>query len=150
MFVTLVIQHATRKRHTVICDLPGSTICFPHYLINGTIFEKKKPSLNITCVCILSEASLILRRAERDMIKNVFWSSCTVPLFLSDFNETWIFSTDFRKILKYQISWLSVQWETSCSVRTDRLTDTKKLTVAFRNFANAPNSRPRTLPSTSP
>ena len=36
------IQHVTRMRHIVICGLSSSTIFFPHYLINGLIFEKKK------------------------------------------------------------------------------------------------------------
>ena len=58
-------------------------------------------------------------------------------LFLSDFNETSVFSTDFLKILKYQISWKSVQWEPSCSMRTDR---EKNLTVVFRNFSKAPKN----------
>jgi len=31
------------------------------------------------------------------MIKDVYWSHVKYPLFLSDFNETWIFWTDFRK-----------------------------------------------------
>jgi len=39
--VALVIQHALRMRHIAICGLPRSTIFFPHYLINGTIFGKK-------------------------------------------------------------------------------------------------------------
>jgi hypothetical protein len=55
------------------------------------------------------------------------------PLVLSDFNETWVFRTDFRKTLKHQIS-LNFQWEPSCSMRTD------VRTVAFRYFANAPEN----------
>jgi len=39
-FVALVIEQAMRIRHAVICSLSGSAI-IPHYLINGTIFEKK-------------------------------------------------------------------------------------------------------------
>jgi len=42
------------------------------------------------------------------------------PLFLSDFNHIRIFTTDFRKTFKYQISWKSVQWKQSFSMRTDR------------------------------
>jgi len=41
------------------------------------------------------------------------------PLFLSDFNQTWIFLAEFRKILKYQVSWKSVGWKRICSMRTD-------------------------------
>ena len=62
------------------------------------------------------------------------------PLFLSHYHENYILRIDFRKILKYQISRKSVHWEPSCSIRTDRQTDMMKLTVAFRNFVNAPNN----------
>ena len=54
---------------------------FPHYLIKGIIFFNKK-LLNIKCVFLFSiqlpsEKSLI-PRTERDMIKNVYWSTCEV------------------------------------------------------------------------
>ena len=39
-------------------------------------------------------------------------------------------------IIKYQISWKFVQWEPSCSMRTDGQT-WRNLKAAFRNFSNA-------------
>jgi hypothetical protein len=74
------------------------------------------------------------------MIKKCIGPHVKYPSFLLDFNETWFFMTDFRKILKYQISWTYIQWEQSCSMRTDRLTDMTKLIATFHNFANTPKN----------
>jgi hypothetical protein len=94
--------------------------------------------LNVMCVLIfstiLTETFLILRRIQWDIVVTVHGLYVKYPLFLSDFNETWIFSTVYKKIHKYKISWKSAQWEPSSSMRTDKRTDMKKLVVVFRNF----------------
>ena len=48
-------------------------------------------------------------------------------LFSSDLNKTQTSTTYFQQILKYQISWKSVQCQPSCSMRTDGQTDMTKL-----------------------
>ena len=70
--------------HGPYCHLWPARIyyIFPHYLINGTI--KKKKLRSVKCVFRfflqrLSETFLILRRNERDMVVNVYRSSCKVP-----------------------------------------------------------------------
>jgi len=75
VFVALGTQRAMRICHIVIYGLSGSTIFFPHYFINDTIFRKILP--NTKCVFsvylqLLSEASLSLRRTERDVIKHIY------------------------------------------------------------------------------
>ena len=75
---------------------------FRHYLINGSIFGKK--SLNIKCVFwfslqLLFETLLILRIIQGDIVNNVKSLHVKHSLFLSDFNKTWILSTNFRKSL---------------------------------------------------
>ena len=121
------LNYPVCNAHTPYCHLWPAPLynVFPHFFLNGTTFGKKKVTEHKMCVLIFStsffssETFLILRINERDMIKNVYCLRVKYPLFLSDFNETWIFSTDFRKIPKYKISWKSAQWERSCSMRTD-------------------------------
>jgi len=91
-------------------------------------------------VQLLSKTFLILKRTERDVIKKMYIDlHVKYPIFMSDFNETRIFWIYFRRIRKYQISWKSVHWEPSCSMRTNGQTMTKQI-VSFRNSTNAPKN----------
>jgi len=65
------------------------------------------------------------------------------PLFLLDVNETYIFSKEFWKILKGQVSKENPSSE-SRVVPCGR-TDMTTLTVAFRKFAKAPKIVPSTF-----
>jgi len=70
----------------------------PHYLTKALFSGKKTEHKNV-CFGFLYSFCLkcfffILRRTERDMNNNVYHYLCKAPLFLSDFNKTWIFSTD--------------------------------------------------------
>jgi hypothetical protein len=128
----------------VPCHLCPVRLCiiFPHYLMDGTTVDKRL--LNTQCrfwfsIQRLSESLLILRKTERDTIKNVHWSACTVPVILVRFwgnlNFLDIFSkntqiSNFIKILPDGVEFFHADG------RTDRRTDVMKLMVAFRNFAN--------------
>ena len=65
------------------------------------------------------------------------------PLFLWEFNVTRVFSTDVRKKLKYHVSSKYVQWESSCSIPTEKTENRAHMTglrFVFRGFANLPKT----------
>jgi hypothetical protein len=120
VFVTLLIEHAMRMRHTVICDQSPSTIFFPLSLIKQLRRKVYRTQNAYFFFCsTLYETFLILRKNELNLTKMSYFPSCTGSLFLSKFNQTLIFTTDFRKIILYQIWWTSIQLEPSDSVGTD-------------------------------
>jgi hypothetical protein len=49
VFVALGNQHVMRMLPVVACGLPLSNNIFPHFLTNGTIFEKKLYCLQKVC-----------------------------------------------------------------------------------------------------
>ena len=141
--VVLGIQHVKRMHHVVICGLPCSAVSF--HLSSMAWFRKTVFLTRNVCFDFLYKFCLKHFLFYEQMSE--IWLSVHIglhvkcPLLLSDFNETWIFSRDFRRLFKHKIPWKSVQWEPNCSLRTegrtDGQTDMTTLTVAFRNFTNA-------------
>jgi hypothetical protein len=71
---------------------------FPHYLTNGTIFEKKIE--HKMCILIVSKTSVwnvTLKRNERNIIKKLHWCSCNVFVSLIRFYWNLNFLDRFSK-----------------------------------------------------
>ena len=83
------LKHPACNAHAPYCRLWFVRLYgrFLHYLTHGTNFERN--TSDIKCVFwfslqLLSETFLILR-TEREVIKNVYWSSCEVPFIIVRF-----------------------------------------------------------------
>ena len=120
------MRHAMLMRRIVICGLPNSAIFFPHYLINDSIFEKKKFIEHKICVLIFSTTNV--RNISHSQKKWARYDQICKLVFISSTRYSCPtlhkrnFLDGFLKKKNIQIKTLlnSFQWEPSCSIRTDR------------------------------
>jgi hypothetical protein len=123
--IVLVIRHENRISsalyYTAMCGLSGCIPHFPPLCHKRHQFRGKKEGEHKTCDLSFSTTFVWnisnSKNFQRDIIIKVRLSSCKVPVILIRFSFR-----RFRKILKYQISWKSVDWEPNCPMRTDRQT----------------------------
>jgi len=128
VIAALRIQSAMCMRHIVVCDLPGSTI-LPTLSHKRQNFREKIMNMKRVFwfpLHLFSETFLILR-TERDVIKNLYWSSVLMKLPFSRYILKKYLNTKFHE-------------KPSFSMRTDERTGVTKLIAAFRNVAEPPTN----------
>jgi hypothetical protein len=135
VFVALVIQLAKLMRRVILSTLACPGVPYFSTLSHKWHNFRKEVFFYIKCVLIFSTKffwNVSIRKIRRDVCQNI----CVgLYLILSDFNQTWVFSTDFRKTSKYQISWNP---SSGSRVVPCEQTDMTKLIVAFHNLLTAP------------
>ena len=122
---------------------------FLHYLINSTIFGKKKKKLNEYKMCVLSSSKVSSETSHSQKI----WQRCDNKCTLV-FTESSLLVILLRFLIKPKFSrkifekYLAIRFHENPSSgnqavpfgRTDGHTDMRKLIVAFRKFSNAPKN----------
>ena len=156
--------------HAPYCILWPSRLysIFLHHLINGTTVDKKLLNIKYLfwfSVQSLSETFRILRTAESDKIKNLYWSSCIVAVKLVrfswnlDFLDRFSWNLDFLDRFSWNLDFLdrfSINTQISnimkiCPIIAEFFCEDRRMagrkggqtymmkpTAAIRNFANAP------------
>jgi hypothetical protein len=125
VFVALVIQHAVRMRRIVLSSVACLALQYFSTLSQKRYDFRKKVMEHKMCVFIFSVTFGWNIYYSKKKLSEV-WSKVYIGLYVKyrlfvwDFNETWNFSTDVRKILKFfKKSRKPVQWEPGCSMQTE-------------------------------
>jgi len=139
------LSYQTCKQH-MLCYIVNCELWlysnFPHYLTPSVQFFKKVIEHK---TCVLSFTTFFVKNTSHSKKNSakILSQMCIgfhtkYLLFLFDFNETWIFLTDFQKVFKYNVTKI-------CSVEAelfhaDGQTYMMKLIVALCKFANTPKN----------
>ena len=137
------LSYTTCKAHAlyrIVCDLSSSPIFFHIFSYKRHDFREES---YWTCYKMCYDFLYNFRRKHfsfceefsKILLQMYIGLYVQFPLFLSDFNQTRIFSTE-----SCQISWKFIQWQPSHSMQTDGQTDITKPIVPFHSFLNTSNN----------
>ena len=142
-------MHPAWNAHAPYCHLWPDPIynIFPHYLINGTIFQKR---CRTQIMCFYFPYSFCLKHFSFWEDLSEMYSKPSSGLhskyssFLSDF-KTWILSLESFSKNTQRSNFMKIRPVGAEMFRAERRedgrTDITKLIVAFRNFWNAPKTK---------
>jgi hypothetical protein len=109
------LSYPACNAHALYCYLWPARLysIFPRHLIKGIVFEKRV-IMHKMCLFIFSltfsVTFLILRRTKRDIMKNVYWSSCKVHDILVRLYWNLNFLDRFSKSIKFHENPLRGSW----------------------------------------